>query len=213
MKAFLPLGLLPLLALSSCFLFEKEEMGSEAPVSAFLGDRQDLRLCRRVLVLPIQSTNMTSTLRKDLEEALLSELAFQGRFQVLRMEPSQGAEGKEIYPTERRGRIDPDLVVELGRRYQADALLLTRVTQWFPYKPPRIGLRLQLVSVHSGKVIWAIDQTWDAGTERTRLDLINYARTTLAPQENLHGWEFLMISPRRFGRFALRRSVNTLSRR
>jgi hypothetical protein len=199
-------------ALESCFLFQKEETGASAPVSSYLGDSQDLRLCRRVLVLPIQTTNMTASIRKDLEGALLSELSSQGRFQVLRMEPAS-REGKEIYPTERRGKIDPDLVVDLGRRYQADALLLTRVTQWFPYKPPRLGLRIQLVSVHSGKVIWAIDQTWDAGTERTRLDLIDYARTTLAPQENLHGWAFLTLSPRRFGRFALRRSVDTLSRR
>ncbi len=201
--------LVPLFTLQACFLFQKEETGAEAPVSAYLGDSQDLRLCRRVLVLPIQTTHMTTAVTKDLQEALLAELSSQGRFQVLQMEPATG-EGKDIYPTERRGKIDPDLVVGLGRRYQADALLLTRVTQWFPFKPPRLGLRIQLVSVHSGKVIWAVDQTWDAGTERTRLDLIDYARRTLAPQENLHGWEFLLLSPRRFGRFALRRSVSTL---
>ncbi len=199
-----------LLSLQSCFLFAKEEVGAAAPVSSYLGETQDLRLCRRVLVLPIQATKMTTKVRKDLEATLISELTSQGRFQVLRMDTAT-TEGKEIYPTERRGKIDPDLVVDLGRRYQADALLLTRVTQWFPYKPPRLGLRLQLVSVHSGKVIWAVDQTWDAGTERTRLDLIDYARTTLAPQANMHGWEFLMLSPRRFGRFAIRRSVSTLS--
>jgi hypothetical protein len=57
------------------------------------------------------------------------------------------------------------------------ALMVGTVTQWRAYQPPHLGMRTQLMSVHSGATVWAVDAIYDTNDRTTISDLRHYAET------------------------------------
>ena len=70
--------------------------------------------------------------------------------------PTDAREDDELNASLAHGRLSTDAMVRLCDRYALDAVLVGSVTAWRPYTPPHLGMRTQLVSVHSGAPIWAI---------------------------------------------------------
>ncbi len=88
-------------------------------------------------------------------------------------------------------------------------MLLGLVTVYRPYKPPQIGLRVRLISLHSAEAVWAAETMYDAADANTVEDLRHFASSYMAPEESLHGWEMLLISPSRFTAFVCHRICGT----
>ncbi len=179
------------------------------PVHAWHAGAVAFRGMRRVLVLPVAGERIDEGLRADMTRALLAELGALGRFRAIGLPPG-AQDWKALYPTERRGRLDTKVVVELGRRYGADGILLVRVTSFRPYKPPVLGLAAALVSVHTGAILWSAETVHDASLREVELDLRDYYGRVLAPAGDLHGFEFVELSPRAYARYVLHRLVSSL---
>ena len=131
---------------------------------------------------------------------VLAELRKLQAFDVLAL-PDGNDEDQEVRAALLRGRLSVSAMVELARRFRADAILTGTVLQYRPYVPPVFGLRLQLLSVHTGGVVWAAEGIYDAGDATTRLDIRHYCAHVAAPETSLHGWEMTTLSHRRFIRF------------
>ena len=142
-------------------------------------------------------------------ERFRAELAASHRFQVLSLERDDASE-KELWASERKGRLSVNALVALGKRFQVDGILLLRVTSFRPYLPPVIGLQVQLISVHSGDPVWVVDETFDSSEERIRQDLVVYRRRNLVPDTSLHGDEMIQLSPRRYAAYCSKRVIETL---
>ncbi|GEM_PF-3269370 len=196
------------LGLSSCTLLFAPEP-RPVPVNNWKAGKRSLRTIRRVLVLPVTGESLSPRLRRDFTRILLGELSSVGRFQVLGL-PEESEDWKVLVPTAIKGRLSTKKLVELGRRYQVDGLLLVRIISWRPYRPPIMGIQSELVSVHTGAVLWAADATYDASAMNIRLDLRDYYERVLAPTQDLHGYEFLELSPRAYARYVLHRLSGTL---
>ena len=88
-------------------------------------------------------------------------------------------------------------------------MLVGTITNYRAYKPQHLGLRTQLVSVHSGNTVWAVDALYDAGDASTMSDLEHYATTFQAEDDSLHGWEMNLIAPTKFAAYVSHRVVGT----
>ena len=73
----------------------------------------------------------------------------------------------------------------------------------------RFGMRTQLVSVHSGAIVWAVDALYDAADRSTISDLRHYYEHMEADDHSLHGWELNLIAPSWFARYVAHRFVGT----
>lgn len=109
----------------------------------------------------------------------------------------------------RQARISTEAMVKLCDRYALDGLFVGSVTAWRPYTPPHLGLRTQLISVHSGSSIWAVDTIFDSSDRSTISDLQHYVLKTQRDDGNLHGWEMTLLSPSKFTNFVAHRCVGT----
>ncbi|MCA8968255.1 MAG: hypothetical protein KDC95_00675 [Planctomycetes bacterium] len=178
-------------------------------VHAWVADRRDLQVVRRIIALPVAGDEASVDFLDALGETFRAELAATRRFEVLSI-GRDTTEEKALWKSERRGRLSVDALVDIGRRYQADGVCMLRVTSVRPWMPPMLGLRLQLVSVHSGDAVWVVDETFDSADENIQLDLKVYARDSLAPDPSLHETDMLQLSPRRFARYCSHRIVESL---
>jgi hypothetical protein len=196
---------LPLLAALGCQI--------EAPprpkvVNSYLAERADLANVRRIMVLPFAHEAGVAMDCSKVRDAFVAELQKLRRFEVVPL-PAEASEDEELHFSLSRGRLSTEAVVRLCRRYSLDGLFLGSVTSWRAYTPPHLGLRTQLVSVHSGAPVWAVDAIYDAADRSTISDLRHYTDTMQQDDGNLHGYELSLLSPSKFTTYVAHRCVGT----
>jgi hypothetical protein len=191
--------------LSGCQLSQQER---PKLINSYLAEPADLANVRRIMVLPFHAEAGISVNNTQLRDAFVAELQKLRRFEVVPL--ALGArEDDTLNESLSRGRLSTDAMVRLCDRYSLDGVFIGSVTAWRPYTPPHLGLRTQLISVHSGASIWAVDTIYDTSDRTTISDLQHYVSKTLNDDGNLHGWEMTLLSPAKFTSYVAHRCVNT----
>jgi hypothetical protein len=177
-------------------------------INCYLAEPADLANVRRIMVLPFgQEAGVQADCTK-VRDAFVAELQKLRRFEVVPL-PADAREDDEVNASVARGRVSTDAMVRLCNRYALDGVFVGSVTAWRPYTPPHLGMRTQLVSVHSGSPIWAIDAIYDSSDRTTIGDLQHFVETNKRDDGNLHGWEMNLLSPQKFTTFVAHRFVGT----
>lgn len=55
----------------------------------------------------------------------------------------------------------------IRRTLKCDAILVGTITEYRPYPHLTLGLRMKLIDVSSGELLWALEQVWDASDKAT----------------------------------------------
>lgn len=177
-------------------------------INSWLAEPADLANVRRIMVLPFGQESGVQADCNKVRDAFVAELQKLRRFEVVPL-PSDASENEQLNRSLSRGRVSSDALVRLCNRYAVDGVFLGTVTTFRPYQPQQMGMRTQLVSVHSGAPIWAVDAIYDT-TERTTIsDLRHFVEHTQRDDGNLHNWEMNLISPQKFTSFVAHRFVGT----
>ncbi len=204
-------SLLPLLAAalvgSACNLPRPPEQRS---LNNYLADSRDLANVRRVMVLPFAEEAGVVADPLKIRDIYIGELQKLRRFEIVPL-PGVATEVDELNASVRFGRLSTEAIVSLCNRYHLDGVLVGTVTSWRPYTPPVLGMRTQLVSVHSGAVVWAVDAIYDSSDRSTVSDLRHFHHHVQTDDGNLHGWELDLISPQRFCAYVAHRFCGTWS--
>ena len=177
-------------------------------INSYLAEPADLVNVRRIMVLPFHTEAGITADQSQVRDAFVAELQKLRRFEVVPLADA-AREDDMLNESLARGRISTEAMVRLCDRYSLDGLFVGSVTAWRPYKPAHLGLRTQLISVHSGSSVWAVYTMFDAADLTTISDLQNYVETTQRDDGNLHGWEMTLISPAKFTNFVAHRCVGT----
>jgi hypothetical protein len=60
-----------------------------------------------------------------------------------------------------------DQLYEIQKKVRTDAILVGTVTEYQPYPHQLLGLRLKLVDLEDGQVIWGFEEVWDTNDKIT----------------------------------------------
>ena len=178
------------------------------PVNFYIAAARDLDNVQRVMVLPFACAAGVAADTMPIREAFLVELAKIQRLELVPL-PDGAEEDRPLYESLVRGRLSTEALVALSQRYQLDGVLLGTVTGWRPYLPMHLGLRVQLLSVHSATTVWAAEGLYDANDAATIEDLKHYQLSFAAAEASFHGVEINLISPRKFAAYVAHRLVAT----
>lgn len=195
------------LLLAGCAL---ERPPEKRPVNHYLADPRDLDCVRRILVLPFSEEPGIAAEKDLVRSAYVDELQKLRRFEVVPL-PTDVGEVAVLDASMRKGRIRAEEIVALCNRYRVDAVVLGSITAWRAYTPPRLGMRVQMVSVHSGSIVWAVDALYDANDRSMVNDLRHFYANVETHDHNQHGWEFDLLSPSRFCHYVAHRFAGTWS--
>ena len=95
---------------------------------------------------------------------------------------------------------------------KCNALLVGTVTQYQPYPRMAVGLRLKLLDLTDGQLLWGLEQVWDSADASIRKRIQHYSsqelRSGSAPLQD----EMVVISSLRFGKFIAYEVSGTLVR-
>ncbi len=170
----------------------------------------------RVAILPLASQNNHGNLPEGCETLtpiVLDQFVKTKRFEAITIDADKlrAATGRatwtglEILPN--------NFMAYLQREYACDAVLFGEVTQFRAYAPLAIGWRFKLVDVRTGKVIWAVDETFDASNVKVAKAAQRFEHPKpLIPFLESGDWAVLN-SPRRFGNYSVAALLATLPER
>jgi hypothetical protein len=163
-------------------------------------DREQYEL-RRVGILPIEAVDMRFEDQRALQAALALRLSAEMHAEVIVLSRAEAAEipSHDAYLT---GRIDPDAVLGLARRFNLDGLVTTNVTDRRTYAPQRLGLEVELTSCDTGLPIWSASLRLDAAQERTQASLRAWFDAERGTEANNESADLYLLSPQRFAEFA-----------
>jgi hypothetical protein len=109
----------------------------------------------------------------------------------------------------RSGRVDVASLIVAQKAYLADAFLFGTVTQYKPYDPPVLGLKLRMLSARTGDVLWAADALFNAHESDVRLLAECHFRNS-GLKDRLYGPELLLMSPKLYADFVAAQVVRPL---
>jgi hypothetical protein len=163
----------------------------------------------RVLVLPFENETTFNQVPEEVRRAFAAELQQVGRFEVMPAPPDVWAELSGQIRC--NGRFNEAVMIELARCTRADLIVLGTVSQYSPYRLPRLGLVLQVVSPADAVIVASVDGLWDS----THQDIAGKARAYY--REDARGGRaapfpetLALESPQYFQRFVCHEAVIAL---
>jgi hypothetical protein len=70
-----------------------------------------------------------------------------------------------------------DQISAIRETLKCDAVLLGTITEFRPYPHMIIGLRLKLLDLRDGQLLWALEQVWDSADKTTEYRIKDYFRS------------------------------------
>jgi TolB-like protein len=185
-----------------------ERAPEQKAINAYLAEPADLANVRRIMVLPFQQEGAADANVEQVRDAFVAELQKLRRFEVVPL-PVTATENAMLRESLRRGRLSTEATVRLCERYGLDGIFVGTVTAWRAYSPIHLAMRTQLLSVHSGAPVWAVDAMYDSSDRSTVSDLRHYMLTQKQNDGSLHGWELKLLAPQQFTQYVANRFVGT----
>jgi hypothetical protein len=101
-------------------------------------------------------------------------------------------------------------LLAIRKTLKCDAILVGTITKYQPYPHMAVGLRLKLVDLNDGQLLWALEQIWDGADKTTERRIKNYFKhhihSGLAP---LHE-QLMVVSSLKFINFVAYEVAETL---
>lgn len=159
--------LLPVL-LSGCGLY----MSPEPPVEGYyLNPNKDLEAIGRTTLVELSNDSPYPKISADATEALFQSLQKRQLFGLTIV--------RQDNPAWRNLQVDLNTAYTLEqlskmRNSGANAVLIGTVTEFQPYPHMTIGLRLKLIDLTDGQLIWGLEQIWDTADKTTQSRIEDY---------------------------------------
>ncbi len=162
---------------------------------------------RRVVLLPMENRTFYAYASIEFRDVLVAEMRSAGLFEVVSL-PEETTQSwyRSVHS---QGRFQEDALVELAKQHQADAVVFSSLTDYHPYWPPRVGVKLHIVSTHEAVTLASIDGLWDAKNEPVALDAQNFY-CQLSPKSTLIRPDTILYAPSYFQKFVAHQIVGAL---
>jgi hypothetical protein len=193
---FLPAG---------CQFYEASE---PIPRYSYLSPYKDITAIGRVAIVELDNDSAYPKISADVTEALFLALQKKQLFGLTMVRQDDSAW--------RSLEIEPDTVYTLERLFvihdvlKCDALLVGTVTQYEPYPHMTVGLRLRLLDVSDGQLLWAVEQVWDSADKTMQRTIKKYYQSQMLLGEESLSEQMTVISPLKFIGFIAYEVAETL---
>lgn len=171
---------------------------------------------RRVAVLPLAAGKLDGDQPDGcaaLTPILLEQLTKTKRFEVVSVDADSLRHGTGRAAWTGTEALPADFLGFLHREYGCDGVLFGELTIYRAYAPMAIGWRLKLVDVHSGQILWAVDEVFDDAAPAVHRAAQRFeAKGPSWPFGHGQNW-LAANSPRQFGRYSVAALLATLPER
>jgi len=138
----------------------------------YINPDKDLTDVGRVAIVELANVSSYPQINADVTKAVFQALQKRQVFGLTVVEQDD--------PLWRSLQLDMDSLYTLEellaihRKLTCDAVLVGTVTEYQPYPHMVIGLRLKLLDLKDGQLLWALDQVWDSADKTTEHRIKSY---------------------------------------
>jgi hypothetical protein len=167
------LGLIILLVpilLEGCQIYRASE---SVPEYSYLNPSTDITTIGRVTIVELANNSAYPKISADVTEALFLALQKKQIFGLTKVYQDD--------PAFQSLKIEPDAayytfeqLYAISKTLKCHAVLVGTITQYKPYPHMAIGLRLRLLDLNNGQLLWAVEQVWDSTDKTTKSRIKNH---------------------------------------
>jgi hypothetical protein len=189
--------LLLVLFLASCSSTKKSGPSSQS--NYYLNPKKPISTIGRVALIELKNLSPRPEVSADMTQALFEAIQKRNVFGLSIVYHTNPAckgiliEGNENYSLEQLALLHKNL--------KADAALIGEVTQYYPYPRLAIGLRLKLIDLRDGTLIWAVEQFWDSTDKQVENRAEDFFKTQIRSGFDPIEYRMALVSPRMFLKF------------
>jgi len=181
------------------------------PLSAdyyYINPAVDFSRLGRVTV--VEPTNDTSypEISADMSRCLFEALQKRQLFGCTLVRRSERAWSS--LQVEADGSYGLEELAAMRKKLGSSAVMVGRITKYQPYPHMSMGLRLRLISLTDGRLLWAVEQVWDSSDIWARRRIGQYFRTRVEDGFAPLGEELVAVSPLEFFKFVAYETAQTL---
>jgi len=156
---------------------------------------------KRVALLPVYYEEELAPHLETMDATLDSELTRKGRFEVVPVTRNTMKDLFGAYQFSSVSMLPDNLLTKIREESNADAILFIDITHFSPYKPLSVGIRAKLVDVRDGKILWAFDDLFDAGSPSVAYSATQFQRYHDRASYPLDTSSTILQSPRKFMKY------------
>ena len=163
----------------------------------------------RVLLLPFTIESQRDKVVDEVTDAFYIELQKSGKFEIIVPQGFQDilSQQNDIW---NRGLIRAETIEEAKKRYKVDAILFGTITQYQPYEPPVLGIKIGMFSAVSGNIMWSSDAIFDSSDASVIKLVKTYYKEHYKRNQSLYDWKIILLSMKRYAQFVAYHMVDTL---
>jgi hypothetical protein len=190
-----------MLVLMAVLLLGCDSRKTVAPVTDYyyLNPYKKLTTLGRVAIVELENDSSYPEISADITGSLFRALQKRQVFGltiVRRDEPSWRSlqlEGDSTYSL--------DQILAIRQTLKCDGVLLGTVTEYRPYPHMAVGLRLKLLDIRDGRLLWALEQVWDSTDKTTKERTKDYFKTEKGSGFEPLNEQLATVSPIEFLKF------------
>ncbi len=188
----------------------ESEAQSSMAGSYYLNPHKDLRRLGRVALVELDNLSGYPEISANMTDALFVAMQKKQVFGLTVVRP-QDPDWRPL-----QGNLDSPQALQklpsLRAELQSNGLLVGTIPQYQPYPHLVIGLRLRLLDLTDGQLLWGLEQVWDSTDKSVQKRIKTYfskeQRSGVAPLRE----ELVVVSPLNFAKFVAYEVAQTLER-
>lgn len=203
------LGFLTIFALvlvCGCESHEQDAMAN----AYYLSPHKDLRRLGRVALVEMDSASNYPEVAAEVTSALFLETQKRQVFGVMvvaRDNPAWRSLQDNLNSLQGLRQLEA-----AREALTCNGLLLGTVTRYEPYPHMVIGLRLRLIDLSDGQLLWGLEQVWDASDKSIQKRIKTYLQDQQRVAQSSLPEELVVVSPLSFGKFVAYEVAKTFER-
>ncbi len=201
------------LGLAACMLLSlfcgcESSSKSTMAGSYYLNADEDLRELGRVTLVELDNASADPEISRNLTRALFLEVQKKQAFSV-----STVGRDDSAWQALQENLDSPQAMQTLlliREKFKSNGLLVGTITEYRPYPRLAIGLRLKLIDLADGQLLWGVEQVWDSTDRNVQKRVGAYYRSDRRSDASPLPEELVAVSPLEFMRFAAYEIAQTL---
>jgi len=166
---------------------------------------------KKVAVVGFQNSTDIPDIEDKVQEVFLLELKKAQRFEIVyNLEIDKALENERFIT---KGDFSNEDLIEIAKKFHVDAIILAQITQYRPYQPLVLGIKIKMIQTITGEIIWFLDEVYDSSLFGVANSAKEYYFNRMSPQHHLYKWDIVINSMKYFTQFACFEVVQTLKRK
>lgn len=101
-------------------------------------------------------------------------------------------------------------IMAMRETLKCDGVLIGRITEFRPYPHMAVGLRLKLMDLTDGQLLWALEQVWDSADKKTQKRMKDYFKSQRSSDSASMYQDLMSVSSIEFMKFVCYEVAGTL---